>query len=652
MPAVSHFSRCCWLVIVAWAFVASTARGADHAAQFDQQIRPLLTKHCAACHAGSNVEGGIDLAKLSDDQAALRSKKLLKRMLAQVSAGEMPPADETQPTTAEREALKHWLEQTLARPIVIAAADRDPGRTMIHRLTRTQYNNTVRDLLGVDFDVAGAVGMPDESAGHSFDNLAIALKMPAVLLEKYFAAADKSIERFRTPLTDPSLQRQEALRRAAYDRLFVVRPGGELSKRQAARQIMQAYLPRAYRRPVEGTEVERYLKIYEAAHGAQLSFDDCVLAMLKASLVSSNFLLRIEENRAPKDSAAPYPVSDYELASRLSYFLWASMPDDRLFELASQGQLTKPDVLDSELRRMLADPKARALTDNFAAQWLQLGRLPSARPSQEFFPTLTPALRDAMREETLLLFDSIRRDDRSVLTLLNANYTYLNGPLAEHYGIAGVSGEKFTRVDLPANHVRGGLLGMASVLTINSHTFRTSPTLRGKWILEVVYGTPPPPPPANVSQIKDETAASEEAKNFRELLAQHAKDASCAACHKRIDPLGFGLENFDAIGRWRETHGGEAVDASGKLPSGEKFTGPRALKQLVLRRSDDFVVNVTEKMLIYALGRELESHDAALVDQITLNLSKADDRFSILIHDIATSYAFTHRRNLTEQEAK
>jgi hypothetical protein len=295
---------------------------------------------------------------------------------------------------------------------------------------------------------------------------------------------------------------------------------------------------------------------------------------------------------------------------------------------------------------MLADPKARALADNFAAQWLQLRKLPAARPSTEFFPTLTPALRQAMAEETLLLFDSLRTENRSLVTLLDANYTFLNAPLAEHYGIAGVKGDDFRRVELKANDVRGGVLSMASILTINAHTFRTSPTMRGKWILEVVLGAPPPPPPANASQLK-ENEPGKEPKDFREVLAQHAKDATCAACHKKIDPLGFGLENFDAIGRYREMHGSDRIDASGVLPGGQKFSGPRELKKIILARRADYLRNVTEQMLIYALGREIESYDQPQLEAIYQAMEKDDFRLRALVRGIAMSYAFGNRKNET-----
>jgi hypothetical protein len=638
---------CC---LVAGLLAAPAAARAEQPAGRLKEIGPLLKTHCAECHGGVVKEGGVDLTQFTGDRSVLENKKLWRRVLEQLQAKSMPPAEELPLEDAARAKLIAWTDATIATPLALDTEHPEPGRTVIRRLTRTEYNNTLRDLLGVQTDVAAAAGMPDETVGHGFDNLAAALKVQAVLMEKYFAAADEAISQLFTPVADNPAR--EAARVAAYEKLFFVRPGGEVTKRQAARQIMHRFLARAYRRPVEGVEVERFLKLYDDAGSSLKPLDDGVRVMLKGALVSPYFLLRVEENRGPEKSTEPYAISDYELASRLSHFVWASMPDDRLFELAAAGKLKEPETLHAEVTRMLADNKARALADNFAAQWLQLRKLPAARPSTEFFPELTPALRQAMYEETALLFDSLRTENRSLLTLLSANYTFLNQPLAEHYGIEGVQGDEFRRVTLKPDDVRGGVLSMASILTINAHTFRSSPTMRGKWILEVVFGTPPPPPPANVSQIKDEQEGGKEARSFRESLALHAKDVTCAACHKKIDPLGFGLETFDAIGRYRETHGGQPIDASGTLPGGKRFTGPRELKQVVLAQREDFVRHVAEQMYAYALGREVEAYDQAALEAIFMKLEKDDYRLPTLVHGIVDSYAFGHRRNLTEDEQK
>jgi hypothetical protein len=636
------------LALVLLALATRTGTADDSTVLSFAEASALWRSACYDCHAGDAPEGGVQLGTFPDERAVLLDKKLWRRVAVQLKTGAMPP-EEAEPLSDETRArLLAWTEQMLARPIEIAPEERHPGRSVIRRLTRTEYKHTLRDLLGVEKDIAAAVGMPSEETGHGFDNLAEALRMQGVFMEKYFAAADEALDQFFTPSPDDA--GREARRREAHERVFFVRPDTQRSQRQAAREVMQRFLRRAYRRPVEGIEVERYLKLYDAAGGSRKGFEEAVRVMLKAALVSPNFLLRIEENRAEPGSSAPYRISDFELASRLSYFLWASMPDDRLFDLAAADRLSDPEVLDAEVTRMLADPKAQALAEHFAGQWLQLRKLPAARPSTEFFPTLTPALRDAMREETVLFFDSIRTENRSLVTLLDADYTFVNQALAEHYGMSGVSGPEFRRVALAADDVRGGVLSMASILTINAHTFRTSPTMRGTWILEVIFGTPPPPPPANASQLKEEDANASEPKDFREVLARHAKDAACQTCHKRIDPLGFGLENFDAIGRYRETHGGEPIDASGILPGGERFHGPRELKKVILARRDDFLRHAIERMYSYALGREIEYHDQADLESLFLDLERDDHRLGTLVRGIARSYAFQHRQNVTAGE--
>jgi hypothetical protein len=526
-----------------------------------------------------------------------------------------------------------WIASTLDAADELDRKKPDPGRSVIRRLTRTEYNRTVRDLLGVDFDTAGAVGMPDETVGESFDNLAAALNFSDTLTEKYFAAADMIIDRLY-----------------AFPKGAKPKPGelppllAKVVKAGDAKGTIEQLLCRAYRRPVEPREVERLVSLFEKVTKSGGTFEESLKPIFKAVLVSPNFLLRIERDRPKEENA--YRVSDHELAVRLSYFLWSSMPDAELFALADKGELGKPAVLESQVKRMLADPKARALTDTFAEQWLQLKKVSLARPSTEFFPTFTPKLRQAMHEEVTTFFDHLCTDDMPITDLLNADYTYVNADLAQHYGIAGVTGPEFRKVKLTDAN-RGGLLGMGAVLAMTSHTNRTSPTLRGKYVLEVILGTPPPPPPPGVSQI-DEAKVGKVAKNFREQLAIHATNATCAGCHAKIDPLGFGLENFDAIGRSRQSGG--AVDATGKLPTGEKFDGPKELKQVLLKRSGRFVENMTEKLLVYSLGRELQATDAVAVKAITADLEKHEYKFTALVLGVVKSYPFQHRRNARPEE--
>lgn len=625
---------------------SSAVQAETQAPAFRKDIRPLLEAHCFKCH-GPEKQRGVDLSAFADEKAIRARPKLWRKVTSQLETLAMPPAKAAQPTGEQRELLARWVRETLDAPD--GAAPSDPGPSIVRRLDRSEYNRTIHDLLGIDFDAAAAVGMTDEATG-GFDNLAEALDLPPSLMEKYFTATDKVLDLLfglneqggPLPPNDPAAKKAESLRKA----VFVVESGAGLSKRNAARQVIAHFLRRAYRRPVEDDEVGRYLKLFDRADAKGEPFDDGVRLMLKAALVSPHFLYRIERDRAPAGSKDAYPVSDHELAVRLSYFLWSSAPDEELSGLADQGKLSDPNELHRQVARMLKDPKARALTDNFGAQWMQLRKLADARPSTEFFPTFNQAMRQAMYDEAATFFDKLREEDRPILDLLDADYTYVNEDLAKHYGIPGVVGKEMRRVSLPPDAHRGGLLGMGAILALTSHTSRTSPTMRGKWVLEVVFGTPPAPPPPNVGTIDDHQNKGKEPKTFRELLAQHAHEPSCAACHAKIDPLGFALENFDAVGHWRETANDRPVDASGRLPTGETFVGVPGLKQILLSRRDQFVRNLAEQMLIYALGRELEDCDDRAVTAIVADLKKNDYRFSALVLGVVDRFAFRHRRNL------
>lgn len=616
-----------------WAVVGAPANGAT---SFEKDIRPLLAAHCIKCHSNKKAKGGINLEAFTDEKSVLKARKVWKTVAKQLEAMEMPPAAEQPLPQERRELLLNWIKKTVSAVDCASAADRQPGKAVVRRLSRSEYDNTLRDLLGLPFDSRQAVGMPEEAVGAGFTNQADVLTLSPALMDKYFAAADKLLERLFAAKPEPAAQQ-------ALDALLVVKPGSPRENRPIARKILAAFVRRAYRRPVQDDEVERLLQLYDRAVARGGRFEDGLRLALKAVLVSPNFLLRLERDRATPGSDAAYRVDDHELAVRLSYFLWSSMPDDKLSALADQGKLADPAVLEAQVQRMLADPKARALTDDFAAQWLQLKKLAEARPSTEFFPTFTPQLRQALYDETATFFDKLREEDGSVFRLLDADYTYLNQELAKHYGLAGVEGAQLRKVALKPGDHRGGLLGMGSVLAMTSHTSRTSPTLRGKWVLEVIFGTPPPPPPPDAGKIDEEKAKGKDAQSFRELLAQHATRPACAGCHSKIDPLGFGLENFDAVGRWRE--GVRGLDASGSLPTGEKFNGPAELKRIIVQRQDEFTRNLAERLLSYALGREMEYYDECAVREVKSALEKDGHRFSALVKGIVKSYPFQHRRN-------
>jgi cytochrome c553 len=790
---------CCSLLLNGARSNSATADEPAVAAVFGGEIKPILTAKCGACHGADDPSGRVDFSRIGDQPSILRSRKLWRKAIAQLEAGTMPPQDEEPLTPDERNRLLAWLRPAAAAVDCANPANRDPGPALVRRLSLAEYNNTVRDLFGFEFNAADAVGMSDDAgAGNSFGNLAAALAMPPTLVDKYFAAADKVLDRlFCAELSSSIDGNIEERARIARETMFGVKsrawskpdaavgPPEGVAPREAARQIARQFVRRAWRRSVESDEIEQLLKLYDLADRNGESYPRCVRLMLKGVLVSPNFLFRIEADGAPDGSQPVRRVDDHELAVRLSYFIWSSMPDDQLIELADQRLLTAPGpsnvavklsgkligvpngnspssaerafdgdswtvyesnvsegswlgldlgeprvikrvryagrpgdprrmlngkfqgsstadfsadvvelasvdqppenerygaldvsapqavryvrylvpkegwgnvaelefwgltpgtVLEQQVKRMLSDLKSRALTENFAANWLQIRNVALARPSTEFFPDYTPDVRKALYDETATFFDKLREEDRSLLEMLDADYTYLNEELAKFYKLPAVSGKEMRRVSLAPDSHRGGLLGMGSILSLTSHTSRTSPTLRGKWILDVLFGAPPPPPPAGVSVLKDEAEKGKEPQTFREKMSRHSADPACAACHTKMDPLGYALENYNAVGIWREADGARPLDTSGELPGGEKINGAGQLKELIHKRQDQFVTNLAEQMLVYALGRELDYYDDCPLDEIKGSLVRGEYRFSALVMAITASYPFQQRR--------
>ena len=375
--------------------------------------------------------------------------------------------------------------------------------------------------------------------------------------------------------------------------------------------------------------------------GAKRSgFESGIEMAIRSILVSPDFLFRLESQPVGVAPNTPYKVSDLDLASRLSFFLWSSIPDEELVRVAEKKSLHKPEVLQQQLRRMLADARSQALVESFAGQWLHVRNVAGHQPSPEVLFHYDDNLRKALERETKMLFESIIRENRSVIDLLNADYTYLNERLARHYGIPGVFGERFRRVSLPPDSPRRGLLGHGSILMTTSYPNRTSPVIRGKWILENIFGAPPPPPPPNVPELKDERDPRK-VLPMREQMAAHRANPVCAGCHAQMDQLGFALENFDGIGEWRDTYpSGARVDASAELPDGTKFNGPAELRQLLVNHSDEFLTTMTEKLLTYALGRGLEPSDAPAVRRIKRDAARENYRFESLVQGVVTSIPF------------
>ena len=426
------------------------------------------------------------------------------------------------------------------------------------------------------------------------------------------------------------------------ERIFTCRPDGSITAAEpCAREILSTLARRAYRRPVTGADLDLLLPFY-AEGGAEGGFDRGIQRALERMLVSPEFLFRVERDPADVVPGAPYRVSDLELASRLSFFLWSSIPDDELLDRAVDGTLSDPAVLEAQVQRMLADGRSRALIDNFAEQWLYLRDVEAKEPDPGFFPGFDENLRQAFQRETELFMDSVLREDRGVSELLTADHTFLNERLAKHYGIPHVYGSHFRRVSLDGT-ARRGLLGQGGILTLTSYSTRTSPVLRGKWILENLLASPPPPPPPDIPALA-ETTDDGAALSMRAAMERHRANPACASCHAQMDPLGFALENFDAVGRWRvRSESNDAIDASGVLPDGTSFEGPDGMRAALLREPERFVATVTEKLLTYALGRNVESYDMPAVRAIVREAAQNDYRFSSIVLGIVRSTPFQMR---------
>jgi len=426
-------------------------------------------------------------------------------------------------------------------------------------------------------------------------------------------------------------------------RIFSCRPAAGGDEGDCARRILTPLVRRAFRREVTARDLEPFVKSFNAARTAKKPFEAAVAAAIRDVLLAPDFLFRLEFDAATGAPGSAQPVNEFELASRVSFFLWSSLPDDGLLNLAAAGKLRTPGVLEREVRRMLADGRSAALLDNFAAQWLGLRMLSGTAPDKELYPEFDPALAAAFETETRLFVNSLLRENRSVLDLLRANYTYLDERLAGHYGIAGVSGPGFRRVALDRHPERSGLLGHGSVLLLTSHSTKTSPVLRGRWILDNLLNSPPPAPPANVPPL-EEKAGDGRRLTAREQVERHRANPACASCHDRIDPLGFALENFDVLGRWRSKDEGGPINASAKLLGGGEFSGPQGLKTMLLGRGEEFAHATVERLLTYALGRELEGRDQPAIRAILRDTAAGEYRFHDLVLAIVRSTPFERKQ--------
>jgi hypothetical protein len=619
---------------------------------YTNAIAPLLERYCARCHNAESARGGVNLAEPMEADPQ-RPVDRWRRVAQAVRGGRMPPSGKPRPTAAETNALLSWCADASFQ--TACATPRPLAHVALRRLNRAEYNNTLRDLLGIAFQPAD--DFPADDLGGGFDTLGDVLAVPPLLLEKYLDAAERAVEeaarvpgrwtRILNPPTDTVpfvLRGQPPLRELPKRELRI--PGDSLPDPEQraldhAARAVQAFADRAYRRPLSHEELARFVRFVEASRANGDSQERSVQLALQAILTSPHFLFRVEIGNTDGW------LNDFELATRLAYFLWSRPPDDELYQLACHGRLQHEQTLTQQIRRMLRDPNSIALAQQFASQWLQTRGLKELAPDPGHFPQFDEALCVAMQGETERFFAHLVRNDRSVLELLTADYTFANERLAQHYGIAGVQGPQFRKVSLVGTG-RGGVLTHASVLAITSNQTRTAPVKRGKWILENLLGERPvtPPPGADNFGAKNGPLA---AGTLRQRLERHRTDAACASCHAALDPLGFGLENFDAVGAWRTRDGEHLIDASGTLPDGRSFRDPNELRAILVERAPDFVRCLTEKLLTYGLGRELQAADACTVERIVRRLDANGQRFSSLALGVVTSDAFRKLGSRGEQ---
>lgn len=587
---------------------------------------PFLNNYCIECH-GKNAKvkkGDVSFANALKRPGAGEFRKQWQATYVNVKEHSMPPVDaKKQPTDEERTKFLELI------PLIKFLNPKDPGLFVIRRLNKVEYGNTLHDFLGIDPSIAR--DLPDEVPGEGYLNTLSPLQT-----EQYLVIANEALNKSLGPKDGPPTNRQKLL--------FGTTPTSEKDWRDSAKKVASSLTRSAYRRPANDQEIAVLMSVYDLARENKLDYQSSLRMMLKAILISPQFLF-ITPAREPSASESIVPLDDYQLASRLSYFLWSTMPDAELSALADQGKLREPAILGAQTKRMLLDPKSKALFDGFGAQWLGVKGLKDKRFDPAKFPSMTPELRSAMYDEVQLLFDTIIRENQDIITFINGDYTFVNENLAKIYGLEkNFTGTQMRRIQITDAN-RGGILGMPGILAMTSFPDRTSAVKRGAWVLEQVLGEHIPPPPPNVPALEKQDKQKVANMTLRQRTELHRTNSVCANCHKVMDPIGFGLENFDAIGRWRDKDdSGAPIDAGGELPGGLKFNSPKELKAIIANRKEDLVRNLAEKLLAYALCRQIEGYDQIIIDNLLENISKDGYRMQSLITEVVTSYPFTHRR--------
>ena len=580
---------------------------------------PFVKKHCIACHQGPKAKGGVSLEKLVGSmKESTKQVELWSQVAEQVRTKAMPPEGKPRPTVKEQDSVNTWIDQKILK--LACAGPGSPGKVAARRLNRAEYANTIRDLLGLTGGNPSE-DLPADDVGYGFDNIADVLTVSPLHLEKYLGAAEKFVDQ---ALSSP------------VSRTLLKLPHPSAIKMEGLEGYIRPFVERAYRRQISDSEFKKYIALARQIGEESKDPVQGLAAAYQATLISPYFLFRIEPD--PVSPETFRDLNSFELATRLSYFLWSSMPDAELFSLAKTDELKKSEVLENQVKRMMKDKKSEAFVVNFAGQWLNLRNLDIAQPDTARFRRFNDPLRYSMKRETEMFISHVVREDKSILDLLDSNYTFLNQALAAHYGLPKVIGTEMRKVDLNSGE-RGGVLTHASVLTLTSNPTRTNPVKRGKWILEVLLGTPPPPPPPGVEELKDDKKA-QLSGTLRQRMEQHRSNPNCAVCHQKLDPLGFGLENYDAVGAWRTKENDQKIDSSGVLPGGEKFDGPKELKSILLQKKDLFTRNLADRLLTYALGRGMENADRCVVDKIAENAKLGDYKMSVLILEVVRTEAF------------
>ena len=595
-----------------------------------EESQAFLKTYCQACHSGKTAVGGFSLERVNAPASFQTNPQRWAAANRRVKNGEMPPKGSPAPDLDLREKFSGWVEETLRAEA--CAGGIAPGPSPIRRLNRSEYTATVRDLLDIHLDVGHALPA-DGAGGEGFDNAAETLFLSPLHSEKYMDVAKLAIN-------------FAAKEYKSKVKILIATPGKGVTESRAAREILKSFLPRAFRRPVTEADIDPYLTLFEAARKHGEPFEASVFFALRGALVSPLFLFRTEP---PNTTNEARPVDQYAMASRLSYFLWGSMPDEFLFDVAEAGKLQDPEVLRELVRRMLRNDRSLDFAQRFVEQWLHTRDLLGDKaPDANLFPTyaMSEDLRSDIRLQPVMFFRELLVQNLSLLNLIDSTHSIGTSNLARHFDLKlPLRPNQQTQphwLELPKGSGRGGLLGMPAVLAVSSYPYRTSPVLRGAWVLDSLLGTPPPPPPPNVPELEEHKDGSAP-KSLRERLERHRADPVCASCHSRIDGLGFALENYDVVGRWRDEEAGKPVDNSGELADGTKFKGPMELKAMLLDRKDLFLRNLTSKMLGYALGRGLTLRDSCTVDAIVAKLRDNGYSAQTLIEEIVLSVPFRYQ---------